>query len=111
MGDYLLSYDVAAAAEMYPQLFSFVKEHKLIEQWSQPYNGLYLLKSQSDITTLSLSFDQFFARRVFHVISSISPLWVGGILPADIWNWLKASPAATADLLEFLKQHKEGEQS
>jgi hypothetical protein len=103
MTDYLLSYDVAAAAEMFPQLSSFVKGHKLIDQWSQPYNGLYLLKSPSDLLTLTHTFDEFFARRVFHVLVPITTPWIGGILPANIWEWLRAPPATTANLLEFLQ--------
>lgn len=108
MTDFLLSYDAAAAIDMHPQLSSFVKEHKLIDQWSQPYNGLYLLKSQSGLVSLAHSFDGFFARRVFHVICPISAPWVGGILPENIWEWLRANPPATSNALELLKANTPG---
>jgi hypothetical protein len=105
MFDYLLSYDLATSASIQNQLTSFVKEHKLIYQWSQPYQGLYLIKSSSDVSTLAKSFDEFFARQVLHVVCPISPAWTAGILPLNIWQWLRTVQETTTNALGFLSGH------
>jgi len=106
MNNYLLAYDLVTLGELFPQLHSFIKQHKLIAQWSQPYHGIFLIKSDADFLTIVQTFDEFLARRVLHFICPISPGTVGGILAGDIWEWLKAPPHSGLGLLAYLQQQQ-----
>lgn len=107
VANYLLSYEAAAAEFMQPQLQSFIKQHKLIAQWSQPYAGLYLLKSDADLPTLVQSFDEFFARRILHIICPISIESVGGILPGYLWHWLTIPVSPGSGIQGLLQQYEQ----
>lgn len=90
MNNYALAYDVIAALGMSNQLAAFVKDNRNILQWSQPFSGLYLLKSEASLATLIESFQGFFGYNVGHFITPIQPMTSGGILRQEIWTWLNA---------------------
>ena len=73
MNKYLLSYNVAPVAAMQTHLVAFVKENRHIQQWSHPYYGLFLLKSDSDFTTLAVSLRSFFTDANSHMLVPINP--------------------------------------
>jgi hypothetical protein len=106
MLNYLLVYDSIKLGTVQTQLHSLIKQHKLIVQWSQPFVGAYIIKTNSDIYSLSVSFEEFFTRDINHIICPISIGAAGGILPSNIWDWLGGvvNPASLS-LLNALKQN------
>lgn len=107
MSSYLLSYDLNTLGDLFPQLQSFIKEHKLISQWSNPYPGLFFLKSDAEFPSIVATFAEFFAGKVFHVVCPIESAKVGGILYSHIWDWLNAPPTNTlGGLLGFVQQQE-----
>ena len=90
MASYLLSYDVTTAYPLHEQLLAFVKSNRLVTQWSQPYAGLYLLKSTTNVWTLAASFQEFFTNRHSHIIVPLSCDTSQGVLPLSVWNWINA---------------------
>ncbi len=98
MNSYALCYDAFAAFSMSEQLAAFVKENRHITQWSQPFHGLYLLKSDAALVTLSGSFQTFFGQKVPHFLTVTGPALSGGILPQEIWAWLNAQVPPTGGL-------------
>lgn len=107
MTSYLLSYDLTTLGDLLPQLQSFIKQHKLISQWSNPYPGLYILKSESDLASIVSTFDEFFARKVLHFICPITVEQAGGILYTNVWEWMSAPPTnSLGNLLEYIQKQK-----
>lgn len=88
MASYLVTYDPLTSAHMHEQLIAFVKNNKFITQWSQPFVGCFLIKTDTQKLILFASFREFFGDKILHVVTPIVPSDLGGILPQNIWEWL-----------------------
>lgn len=99
MAEYIVSYDVYRSSGISEQLLAFVKENRNVDQWSQPYHGLFLIKSNADLMTITESFRSFFGSNVGHFITPTSVHTSGGILPEEIWNWLRTDHNTLSALL------------
>lgn len=108
MAEYALSYDAYAASPHSEQLLAFVKENRHIDQWSQPYQGLYLLKSKSELLAINESFRAFFGNKIPHFITPISAASSVGILPEQIWIWLRTDHET---MYALLRSYGRGETS
>lgn len=100
MPSYILSYDVTTAGNIHQQLVAFVKANRSVTQWSHPYIGLYLLKSNQDLQTLARSFNEFFDGKTLHLITAITGEQSQGSLPPYVWEWLnQPEPVGLGSLL------------
>lgn len=84
---FTLSYDPISPSPSGPQLQAFIKEHRLIEEWYQPFLGTYIFKSSQSAATLKASFDPMFASTAY-LISIAQPAQMTGALPPSIWAWI-----------------------
>jgi len=99
MASYLLSYDYLSTFSIQEQLLAFVKANRHIIQWSQPYLGLFLLKSDTDLQTLAVGFREFFSGKS-HIIVLIEGGSAQGIMPTYVWDWMnQPQPSALSGLL------------
>lgn len=107
MASYLLNYDVGPIAAMHPQLLAFVKENRHVKQWSHPYPGLFLLKSDAGATALASSFGSFFTVANSHLLVPVDLASAQGIMPIYIWEWLALPEQAPLGLLGHLRSQQE----
>ena len=85
--NYVLTYDPLAVAEILPQLLAFIQSNALTYQFITPYVGCVLIKSDSDISLISGSYNSFFNGRPF-MLAEVHHTATGGRLDQNIWNWL-----------------------
>lgn len=103
MANFVLIYDAISAAHLHEQLIAFVKANRNVTQWSQPFVGCMLLKSDAAPVLLQSSFGEFFAGKTPHLIAPFEASQTGGLLPQYLWNWLnQTQPSALSGLLGHL---------
>jgi hypothetical protein len=88
MSAYILSYDFSTASNLHTQLVAFVKSNRNVTQWSHPFVGCFILKSEAGLPALVESFGEFFGGRTLHVVAPLIGQQTGGILPLYLWDWL-----------------------
>lgn len=108
MASFLLNYDVSPVASMQAQLVAFVKENRHVRQWSHPYPGLFLLKSDAEVWTLAASFRSFFTDVNSHIVVPVDSNATQGIMPPYVWEWLNLpDQSPLSGLLGLLPPPKE----
>lgn len=84
---FILTFDGVEMNNVIVQLYAFVQSNALTYQFSSPYLGTIFIKSNSDLTTLSYSYNSFFNGRHF-LLAEIDPDQTAGRQLANVWNWL-----------------------
>ena len=84
---YVLSYDATSSNFSLNRLRAFIESNRLVKSWYLPFQGTYVLKSDSLLMDFLPSFNQFFDGSTF-LITYANGNIVTGSLPVNIWHWM-----------------------
>ena len=87
-GLFSLSIDFSRLVPMKQQFLAFIDANKLIETWTSPFEGIYLLISTSTSEELSKSVNSFVGNMSPFIISKLERMSNYGTLPEQSWQWL-----------------------
>jgi hypothetical protein len=88
---FILSYDYVAVFPIKDQFSAYISRNRNIIQWLQPFDGLYLLKSNVSLFSLQQDFHSFLVNRSFFLAETTADQCQGW-LPPYVWEWVR-SPA------------------
>lgn len=90
MANFILSYDLMTGLKIQTQLSAFVKSNRNIDQWSQPFTGVFLIKSPQSLAVLADDFRNFFGETLFIIAPAAK---ADGWLPGQFWTWFNMADA------------------
>lgn len=85
---------------------AFISENKNISEWSAPFPGCMILKSESRLRDLKDSVARLLRRNSF-IISEVGIAGMAGQLPNEIWNWVNTGLMPDEDIAKLSKMRLE----
>ena len=86
---FMLTVDLSKLQQQRSQFIAFINNNKFIEDWSSPYEGVFLIASNSPAEEIASSMDEFIAKRAAYLVSGVELGNNYGSLPEVTWNWLQ----------------------
>lgn len=89
MSLFALCYDFKAASDLAPVLVPFVKNNRHVNDWSAPFDGLFLIDSESNAPEITESFRDLFGDQVKFLVVRMGEDGAG-LLPTSVWKWTQS---------------------